>query len=735
MKAILLPLIIFISALLLLGSIPPSVVDYVLIDYDYQPSEIEAAKESIALSLLGQLQLSVGDLMWLKSMEYLHVGIVQRMPTRAEEAQGYRARDSQNVAAGLGHTEGVNMTLDRERDWRGIFGELERHVKPYSDRHIHDDPVELIPWYQLAVRLNPRLERVYTLGAFYLADFASEPGEAREMLEAGLKANPYSFEIHSALGRLFVEFANRLHDLEHHDDHDQDHHIDDEHRDIETPEDAYQYAVELLETAIGFGVEQRRQMAEKREIFDDFQNQLLGESFLFLSKAYMGLGDYDKAIETAETGHTMADKYSQRNLLRVQQRTAQRARDVEVIDEEDLRQLARAGTSAAHQDETGTNVLYNSFDVIERKKPVAVLLEIQPPEDTSPLMELPEYRKLLSDIREYPNEVLSVRAGRIGLDLDATVALADELERHQMIQRDELILSSATELNIEMERVYRLTPIGLYIDLALYGFDFWQVMEEEVTALQAAGDHIALPGREYRFAKADMPAELSSMYENMGFGNAEHLLQQMNSREKFILMNIMRINDVSIREFVERLGLSGEIDEMFDMIVNMIENGLLMHKNSGSEVDSAIQKSSIVRVTGDTVFLSSYFMPYNMTFNFIEMTLNRNNWDVSYAPKIGDIYLDFLASKDDRVIPILIGDGIMNYQTDLHNLQSIIEAVVHAQYEQLYIVVSNMYAVSTHIEQVEQLLGNSTDLEILIMDTSELASYINDAEQNKVQGR
>ena len=726
MKATLLPVVLITCTLLILGSIPASVVDYVIIDYDYQPSEIEAAKESIALSLLGQLQLSVGDLMWLKSMEYLHVGIVQRMPTRSEEAQGYRARDSQNVAAGLGHTEGLNMTLDPERDWRGIFGRIERHIKPYSERHIHDDPVELIPWYQLAVRLNPRLERLYTLGAFYLADFASEAGEAREMLEAGLKANPYSFEIHSALGRLFVEYADRLHDLEDNDDHPDDQQNDGEHREINTPEEAYEYAVELLETAINYGVEQRSQMAEKREIFDDFQNQLLGESFLFLSKAYMGLGDYEQAIQTAETGYTLADKYSQRNLLRIQQRTAQRAHDGEAIDEEDLRKLTRAGSTAPQHDEVANNVFYNSLEVVERKKPIAVLLGIHPPEDTSPLIDSPGYRELLADIREYPNEALSVRAGRIGLELNEVIELADDLERHQMILQDELIFTGSLELNVLEDRIYRLTPIGLYIDMALYGFDFWQVMEEEVAVLQAEGDHVALPGREHQTVKNRLPDELNAMFDNTSFGNAENMLRLMNPREKYILMNIMRIYDVSINEFIERIGFKDEIDDTFDMIVNMIENGLLLIKNRDSEDDSTVQKSSILRVSGDTMFLSSYFMPYNMTFNFIEISLKRNNWNVIYAPKIGDTYLDFLASRGDKVIPILIGDGIIEHLSDPLHLQSIIDDVVNAHFEQLCIVVSNMYVVNAHIEEVRQFINSEENIEILLMDTSELLSYFND---------
>ncbi|GMW02042.1 MAG: hypothetical protein AMXMBFR84_31780 [Candidatus Hydrogenedentota bacterium] len=286
---------------------------------DYRPEEIDAAKESIALSLMGQLQLSIGDIMWLKSMEYLHMGMVQRMPTQAEEQRGHMRKDSEAAPTGLAHTEGLQMVTDKERDWRGLFGEIERSVKPYDTVHKHDDPVELIPWYELAVKMNPGLERLYTLGAFYLADFANEPAEAREMLEAGVKANPSSFEIHGALGRLYFEYADRLDSLVHADEGDV--------LPIKTDEEAYALAIDLLTKAVELGKAHRLQMAERREVFDDTQNQVFGESYLYLSKAYAVLGRYDEGVAAASEGFETATRYSQRNLLRVQERTVQRLID------------------------------------------------------------------------------------------------------------------------------------------------------------------------------------------------------------------------------------------------------------------------------------------------------------------------------------------------------------------------------------------------------------------------
>ena len=320
-----------VAVALVAGAMPGRLSAAVVVsDATYQPSEIEAAKESIALSLMGQLQMSVGDLMWLKSMEYLHVGMVQRMPTKGEEEEGFMRQDATETAVGMGHTEGVNMVLDKNRDWRGLLGEIHRNVTCYQEGHVHDDPKEIIPWYQLAVKLNPRLERLYTLGAFYLTDFAGDPAEAKDLLVAGLKANPNSFEVKAALGRLFFEYADRLELLIHEENRG---------KEIEIPEDlmrfhpktateAYRVSVEVLTEGARDALKLKLAMRDKREVFDEFQDQVHGETYLFLARALTELGEYDKAIAVCDEGL----EYSRHNLLRSQRRVAERLKNGETAE-------------------------------------------------------------------------------------------------------------------------------------------------------------------------------------------------------------------------------------------------------------------------------------------------------------------------------------------------------------------------------------------------------------------
>jgi len=297
-------------------------------DPRYRQSEIEAAKESIALTLMGQLQTSMFDLMWLKTMEYLHNGIVYRMPTSSEEELGKQALDSVGTAEGLEHKEGISIVPHREEDWRGPIGEIHRRVTPYAVNHSHSDPKELIPWYKFATRVSPSQVRLYTMGAFFMSDFAHEPDEALELLEAGLESNPWSFEICAAKGRLLFDYK-------------QD----------------YAGAVEILARAVESGREELAYYEKNEEEFDDYQKQLLRESFLFLAKSYTELGEFEKALSVCDEGFEAV----QHSHLTIQKRITTRRMNGET---------GESGTN----DFASTESLGQLLTAIESKKPLERLL-------------------------------------------------------------------------------------------------------------------------------------------------------------------------------------------------------------------------------------------------------------------------------------------------------------------------------------------------------------------------
>lgn len=265
----------------------------------YTAEEMHAAKESIALSLMGQIQLTAHSLVWMKTLEYLHNGVALRMPTQMESARGFRAREATDVATGLAHKCGVPVALNDAMDWRGPVGALHRTVVPHMEIHRHSSPVDLIPWYQLTVKLNPNLERLYTLSAFFTADFAGDPEGARALLEAGVEENPWTFEIRAALGRLLYDY----------------------HQALGIPaEEAFTEAAAVLEEAITYGERERAYLRERQSAFDEYQEQLFRETYLFRARSLGELGRYDEALAVCDVGYGATGH----NHLKVQRRIIQR---------------------------------------------------------------------------------------------------------------------------------------------------------------------------------------------------------------------------------------------------------------------------------------------------------------------------------------------------------------------------------------------------------------------------
>ena len=259
----------------------------------YKPGEFQAAKESIALSLMGQLQMSVGDLMWLKTLEYLHNGIIYRMPSQRERSQGVQAAEFTGMGAGVAHHDGPSLVPDKDRDWRSLLGEVDRHIEPWRAGHPqHSDPQELIPWYQLLVKFNPHYVHAYTNGAFFMSDFARQPEMGRDFLIAGAAKNPWSFEIESTLGRIYFDYFKD-----------------------------YAKAADALVKATELAKEEKRALAERQDKLDAIQEQLLGEAYLFLARSYDGLGRFDEALAACDEGMKEAPGY---NLLRVQKRVVKK---------------------------------------------------------------------------------------------------------------------------------------------------------------------------------------------------------------------------------------------------------------------------------------------------------------------------------------------------------------------------------------------------------------------------
>ncbi len=65
-------------------------------------------------------------------------------------------------------------------------------------------PKEILPWIQLAAKLDPQKLESYTVGAYWLRQLDKKE-EAEQFLREGLRQNPQSFEIMLELGRSYQE--------------------------------------------------------------------------------------------------------------------------------------------------------------------------------------------------------------------------------------------------------------------------------------------------------------------------------------------------------------------------------------------------------------------------------------------------------------------------------------------------------------------------------------------------
>lgn len=238
----------------------------VMITSQFSSEELRHASHSIPMTLLGQFRTNLGAYLWLKTVDYLHGGITYRPFTAAEQAEGMR-EDSHSMSGFAEHQCGGPTTIpSKDIDWRGILGDLERHLKPYRPGPArHGDPQDLIPWYRIQTIINPLDINAYVTCAFFLADFAKKPEKARGFLEEGIKNNPGSPVLHEALGQLFFEKWEN-----------------------------YDKAISSLQKAIALG----KEMPQR----DRMQEKALGDAYLFLARAYREKGELQVAHRIAEEG-------------------------------------------------------------------------------------------------------------------------------------------------------------------------------------------------------------------------------------------------------------------------------------------------------------------------------------------------------------------------------------------------------------------------------------------------
>lgn len=173
----------------------------------------EKLEQVAQASLFGQFRSSMADFLWLKVDKYLHNGIDLRGMTEEEKRkQSARQATARADSSEWKHGDETTVVPEKERDWRGALGDLEREVKPFQDMrgHDHRDPSETLPLFRLMTWSNPRFINGYVVGAAMMVRDKTKGDEAVAFLREGARHNPESIVLHEALGWLLTAKRRRF---------------------------------------------------------------------------------------------------------------------------------------------------------------------------------------------------------------------------------------------------------------------------------------------------------------------------------------------------------------------------------------------------------------------------------------------------------------------------------------------------------------------------------------------
>ena len=177
-----------------------------------QYTGLEAHETHASASLLGQFRTSITGWLWVRTDLYLHNGVVMRPLTDQESSAGHKGVGTTDTELNEGAV--VTVVPSAERDFRGIFGDIERASQAYRNmtNHSHNNPKAAMPLYRLMTWVDPNFVTGWTTGGAVLAmgkDATTYP-KAIQFLSEGLAANPDSIAILNQLG---FTYTTRLRDF------------------------------------------------------------------------------------------------------------------------------------------------------------------------------------------------------------------------------------------------------------------------------------------------------------------------------------------------------------------------------------------------------------------------------------------------------------------------------------------------------------------------------------------
>src|SRR5579871_1034785 len=105
---------------------------------------LDVGENSSTASLVGQFRTTASAWLWLRADLYLHNGVEMRPVSQDELKNGRTVDNAKDDGHEQLHAENeVTAVPSKDRDFRGIFGDVERQVASFKDMHghTHNDPI------------------------------------------------------------------------------------------------------------------------------------------------------------------------------------------------------------------------------------------------------------------------------------------------------------------------------------------------------------------------------------------------------------------------------------------------------------------------------------------------------------------------------------------------------------------------------------------------------------------
>lgn len=164
-----------------------------------------------AASLIGQFRTSLSSSLYLRADLYLHNGVEMRPLSDQELKAGRKGVGSSEAEQYKLHDDSKIVTIipPKDRDFRGVFGDVERSIASFKDMtgHSHQTPTRTLPLFRLMTWLDPQFVQGWTTGGFVLL-WDQKPGcfdKSIAFLKEGLKANPQSIDILTQIAYCYLK--------------------------------------------------------------------------------------------------------------------------------------------------------------------------------------------------------------------------------------------------------------------------------------------------------------------------------------------------------------------------------------------------------------------------------------------------------------------------------------------------------------------------------------------------